>query len=186
MWAEMLGKSVYSIRHLEAETLKLSAALAAKMNYETGISIKWLMDGDPTAPPVTADGKPFTKEVYDNARARKKYFATVKDDDVRNTVTDVLRAYCAILVNANRKRKFHLAVYRTAKALAELRDEFGEAKDFAGYDTVLAYMGLSVRVWPILPVRKHLPEVLDLSPLPDKQPTPKPKSKRPSKKRPRR
>jgi hypothetical protein len=101
------------------------------------------MDGDPTAPPVAADGTPYTKELYDNARARQKYFATVNnDDDVRSTVLDVLRAICAILVNANRKRNFHLAVYRTAKALAELRDEFGEAKDFAGYDTVLTYVGL--------------------------------------------
>jgi hypothetical protein len=131
VWAEdILGKSVHTIRHLEAGTLKLSADLAAKMNYESGISIKWLMDGDPTAPPVTADDRPFTKEIYDNVQARKKYFATVRPLDVKNTVLDVLRAICAILVSANRKQNFHLAVYRTAKALAELRDEFGEAADF--------------------------------------------------------
>jgi hypothetical protein len=141
LWAEdILGKSVHTIRHLEAGTLKLSASMAAKMNHESGISIKWLMDGDTEAPPITADGKPYTKEVYDNARARKKYFATVKDSDVKNTALDVLRAICAILVNANRKGKYHLAVYRTAKALAELRAEFGEAKDFASFDKVLAYV----------------------------------------------
>ena len=33
-----------------------------------------------------------------------------------------------MLVNANRKRNFHLAAYRTWKALDELREEFGEAK----------------------------------------------------------
>jgi hypothetical protein len=175
VWAEMLGRKVHSIRHLEAGSLKLSAALAARMNYESGISIKWLMDGDTVAPPVTADGKPFTKEVYDNARARKEHFATVKDDDLRSTIRTVLREVCAILVNANRKRNFHLAVYRAAKFIAELRDEFGEAKDFAGYETVLDYLGLEVRRWPILPVLKHLPEVVDLSS--------KPKSKRPLRKR---
>lgn len=130
VWAEdILGKSVHTIRHLEAGTLKLSAALAAKMNYESGISLKWLMDGDPAAP-VSADGKAYTKEIYDEVRARKKHFATVPDPDVKRTVLDVFRGICAILVNANRNRNFHLAVYRTAKALAELRDEFGEAKDF--------------------------------------------------------
>jgi hypothetical protein len=98
------------------------------MNYESGISIKWLMDGDPTGTPVAADGREYTKKTYDEVRARQKNFATVKDEDVRSTVVDALRAICAILVNANRKRNFHLAVYRTAKVLAELRDEFGEAK----------------------------------------------------------
>jgi hypothetical protein len=186
VWADILGKSIHTIRHLEAGTLKLSAALAATMNYESGISIKWLMDGNPAAPPITADGTPYTKEIYDVARARKKYFATVKDEDVRNTVVDVLRAICAILVNANRKRNYHLAVYRTAKALAELRDEFGEAEDFKGYDTVLAYV-LKPFALPPEHLRESVRRIEQM--IRDNQPTavedlaPKPKSKRPLKKR---
>ena len=140
VWAEMLGKSVHTIRHLEAGTLKLSAALAAKMNYESGISIKWLMDGNPAAPPVAADGRKYTKAIYEGAQARKKYFATAKESDIKNTALDVLHSICGILVSANRKRNYHLAVYRTAKALAELRDEFGEAKNSDCYDAVLAYV----------------------------------------------
>jgi len=181
-WADILGKSVHTIRHLEAGSLPLSAAMAAKMNYESGISIKWLMDGDPTAPPVTSDGRPFTKEIYDEVQAGKKSFATVKDDDLRNTLLDVLCANYAILVNANGKRNFHLAVYQTAKDLAERREKFGKAKD-ASPETVLAYMGLKMTDRPFLRPPKHLPEVEDLSRLPDKQPTSKTKSKRPSKKR---
>jgi len=193
-WADILGKSVHTIRHLEAGTLKLSGAMAARMNYASGISIQWLMDGNPTAPPVSAGGKKYTKAIYDNARARKKYFATVKNENVRSTVLDVLCALFPILVSANRKGNYHLAVYRTAKALAELRDEFGEAKDFTGYDKVLPYV-----LAPFAPPPKHLQESLrkieqlirddaptnveDLQCLPDDQPTFKPKSKQPSKKR---
>jgi hypothetical protein len=186
-WADILGKSVHTIRHLEAGSLKLSAAMAAKMNYASGISIKWLMDGNPDAPPVSAGGQKYTKAIYDNAQARKKYFATVKDSDVKNTVLDVLCAICAILVSANRKRNYHLAVYRTAKALAELRDEFGEAKDFAEYDTVLRY----VRLTPFEPPPEHLREGLakiaqlirDDAPTNLEDLSFKPKSKQPSKKR---
>jgi hypothetical protein len=189
VWAEMLGKSVHTIRHLEAGTLKLSATLAAKMNYETGISIKWLMDEDETAPPVAADGTPYTKKIYDNAQARKKYFATVKDEDVRSTVWHALRLICAILVSANRKRNYHLAVYRTAKALAELRDEFGEAKDFDDYDTLLAF----VMEKPFAPLPEHEQEIVRRTQqwLRENRPAnledlSKPKSKQPSKKRRRR
>ena len=188
-WASILGKSVHTIRHLEAGTLKLSADLAAKMNYASGVSIKWLMDGNPAATPIAADGSEFTKATYDNARARKEYFATVKDDDVRSTVLDVLRAICAILINANRKRNFHLAVYRTAKALAELRDEFGEAKDFSGYDTVLAYV-LKPFALPPAHLRESLRRIQQMidnnapANVEDyAQPASKRKSKRPSKRR---
>jgi len=204
-WAEdILGKSVHTIRHLEAGTLKLSAAMAAKMNYESGISIKWLMDGDPIAPPVTPDGREYTKEIYDQVRARKKYFATVRDSDVKKTVLDVLRAICAILVSANRKGNFHLAVYRTAKALAEWRDEFGEAKDFNAINKALDYVRDAPR-WRAVdflePTPEHLREGLRKIeqlirrdyPIDGKQDRPsktasrkaavKPKSKRPSKKR---
>jgi hypothetical protein len=204
VWAEdILGRSVHTIRHLEAGTLKLSADLAAKMNYESGISIKWLMDGDPTAPPVTAGGEEYTKEIYERVQARKKYFATVRDSDVQNTVLDALRAICAILVSANRKRNFRLAVYRTAKALAEWRDEFGEAKDFNTINKALDYVRDAPRWRPGVDVFEPPPEHLregsrriqqlirddaptkleDLSCLPDKQPTSKRKLKQPLKKR---
>ncbi len=47
---------------------------------------------------------------------------------------------CAILVNANLKRNYHLVAYRTMKAIHELRGEFGEALDFNTIEKVLAYV----------------------------------------------
>ena len=140
VWAEMLGKSVHTIRHLEAGTLKLSAAMAAKMNYASGISITWLMDGNPAAPPVDWDGKEYTKKTYDEVQARKKNFATVQDFAVKERARESFRAICAILVNANRKRNYHLAVHRIVKAIQELRAEFGEAPDLYSSWKVEAYI----------------------------------------------
>jgi hypothetical protein len=95
----VLGKSVHD-RHLEPERLKLSAAMAAKMNYASGISITWLMDGNPAAPPVDWYGKEYTKKTYDEVQARKKNFATVQDVAVKERARESFRAICAILVNA--------------------------------------------------------------------------------------
>jgi hypothetical protein len=82
-----------------------------------------------------------------------------------------------------------LAVYRTAKALAELRDEFGEAKDFHDYDTLLAF----VMEKPFAPLPEHEQEIVRRTQqwLRENRPAnledlSKPKSKQPSKKRRRR
>ena len=79
-WAELLDRSPHTVHDLEAGRLKLSPALAAKMNYESGISIGWLMDGDPEAPAVSADGRPYTKAIYEEVQARKKHFAHVEEN----------------------------------------------------------------------------------------------------------
>jgi len=155
VWADMLGKSVHTVRHLEAGTLKLSADLAAKMNYETGISIKWLMDGNPDVPPVAfRGGQQFTKAIYEKVQAEKKHFAHVEEKDIRNNLPEFIGTIDGILRSANRKRKFHLAVYKIWRALNELRNEFGAEEKY-----------------PVLAARVYLAA-----------PT-KPKSKRPSQKR---
>jgi hypothetical protein len=48
---------------------------------------------------------------------------------------------CAILVSANRKRKYQLACYRLAKAIQELGNELGAAKELLDdYPKALAYV----------------------------------------------
>jgi hypothetical protein len=136
----MLNRSPHSVHDLECGRLELSAAMATKMNYETGIHIGWLLDGDPGAPPMSADGREYTEAIYAEVQAEKKYFATVQDFNVQLNAQEVLRAICAILVNANRKRNYHLALYRTWKAINELRTEFGEALELYSIEKVLAYV----------------------------------------------
>src|SRR5262249_23147616 len=118
VWAEdILEKSVHTIRHLEAGTLKLSGDLAQRMTYETGISVRWLLDGNPAAPPVSADGRKYTKKIYDEVRARKKRFARVEEAAVKIDAIEFLRRICNILLSANRKRNYHLTAYWIGKAL---------------------------------------------------------------------
>jgi transcriptional regulator with XRE-family HTH domain len=176
-WAKMLGRSVQAIQNIESGRTKLTPELATKMYYNTGISLEWLMDGDPTAPPVSTDGRPYTNANFEGAQARKKYFATSEDYEVGRLALKFFRAICAILVNANRKqRNYPLAVYRTAKALGELRAEFGEAEDLDSVGKVLAY------IYPrTLPKEKSIEDVDGYEV--EWKPLFKPKSKQPSKKR---
>jgi hypothetical protein len=198
-WAEILNRSPHTVHDLESGRLKLSPELATKMSYESGISIGWLLDGDPDAPAVSADGREYTSEIFDEVQARKKHFAHVEENKVKINALELFRVTCAILVNANRKRNFHLAAYRTWKAIEELRAEFGEARDFDSYEAVLAYVTPALA----LPVTAYVQDVPNLPALPlaatsahlrnlqeafakfaqAQAPKPKPKSKRPSSRR---
>jgi transcriptional regulator with XRE-family HTH domain len=170
--AEVLGCSVSTINSVESGRLRLSAALARKIHYNSGISIGWLMDGDPTAPPVSADGREYTKAIFEEVQARKKYFATSQDFAVARIALGFFRDILAMLVNANRKRNYHLAAYRIGKAIAELRAEFGEAEGLDSWIKALAY------VFP-LPDGKRIEDVVEF----EWQRILTPKSKPPLKKR---
>jgi hypothetical protein len=105
-------------------------------------------------------------------QARKKYFATSQDFAIGRIALRFFRDVLAMLVNANRKRNYHLVAYRTGKAIAELRAEFGEVEGLDSWKKALAY------VFP-LPDGKGIEDVVEF----EWQRIPTPKSKRPLPKR---
>lgn len=150
--------------------VKLSADLALIMNYETGISIRWLLNGNTKAPPVSADGRKYTKAIFDELQATSISSAQVKATVLKIDALEFLRRIVNILLTANRKELYHLAAYRIGKALNEWTAQLGEPTGFNNYEKLLTYL---LPVWqskvPGLRKRDH--------------PTaPKPKSKRPLKK----
>ena len=195
-WAEILKCSLHSIHDLESGRLKLSPGMALKMSYETGISVRWLMDGDPAAPPVSADGRDYTKRIYDEVQAEKESFAHVKENTVKADIIEFSRRIGNILKAANRERCYHLNAYWIGKALDQWSAVLGEPTDFKTYEKLLAYVQ---DVWrrkepglPLIPppetarnvweeLRKFAqahPQLVETTQLPFK-----PKSKQPSKKR---
>jgi hypothetical protein len=194
-WAKMLGKSIHTIRHLEAGSLELSPAMAARMNYQTGISVRWLLDCDPAAPAVSAGGRDYTKEIFEEVQAEKKSFAYVEVNAVKIDAIEFLRRICNILVTANRKRCYHLTAYRIGKALDEWSAQLGEPRDFNTYEKVRAYvqdvLARKEPGLPLVPPPEHARNIWEglgkLAQAQDKPtPKPKPKSKQPSTKRRRR
>jgi hypothetical protein len=147
-WAEILDRSPHSVHDLESGRLKLSPGLAEKINYETGISIKWLLDGKAEAPPVAEFGGEYTKATYEKVQGQKKYFARVEENNLKSDALEFLRTICNILLNANRKRNYHLVAYRIGQSLDELRSEFGQAWDFKSYEKLLTYL---LGLWPKVP-----------------------------------
>ena len=123
--AEILDRTVHTIHSLESGRLKLSPELATKMFHETGISLDWLLKGDPTAPPISGRGEPYTRAKFDQAQAEKINY------DQPNPIfrnIDTL-GFCArliaILESASSRKNYQMALYKVNRALDSLRGEFG-------------------------------------------------------------
>ena len=70
-FAQLIGKSLATVKTLEAGKLALSVRTAATITQQTGISLRWLVNGDVAAPMIAADdGEPWTVETYERARVK--------------------------------------------------------------------------------------------------------------------
>lgn len=126
--AKILECSAATIQSVELGRLKLSNELAMRASIKTGVSVSWLLNGDPHAPILARyDAGPFTRENFERTQAAIK---TPKPDGARNgEECDVqmvaLIAVLArrILLDAGKKDDFELAHYKLQAALAEVAKE---------------------------------------------------------------
>jgi plasmid maintenance system antidote protein VapI len=177
-WAEIMGKSIHTVRHLEAGTLKLSPAMATKMSHETGISLEWLMKGDPTAPIAEKTGKPYTREIYERTQAFKTAY-----DQSRPVLRNFDKlGFCArliaILESASARRDYYLARYKVHTALDSLQREFGmDEKVYQHSDSYNVHIAMAKAA--LKEVLARVEEIFKQSHHPKLEPT----NKRASKKR---
>ena len=180
-WADIMGKSIHTIRHLEAGTLRLSPAMATKMFHETGISLEWLLKGDPVAPPISGRGEPYSRAIFERAQAEK----TPHDQPPSVFRHFDKLGFCArliaILESASARKDYYLARYKVHTALDSLQREFGMDEKIYQYSgpghvnngmAIAALKEVLARDKEIESVSKQL-----------QHPTPKPTKKRPLKKR---
>ena len=127
----MIGKSRMTVQAIELGKLDLSEGLAIAISKATGVSAEWLLHGDPSEPPVDANGKPWTRDFYDlyvtaadMHRKIKKHGGSKADaermarglfgDDV---AADLMKALRGLLSDPDRHA---LAVAKARRLIAEL------------------------------------------------------------------
>ncbi len=136
--ARILQCSIHSINSLESKgRLKLSEKLARRMCHETGISLAWLLEGDPKVPPVTENGEPFVRETYERAQSLKTRRDTPKEWNFSVRFLALAGQLRAVLMRASAQRDFTLASYQIRKFLNSLAVKYGAPK--TGRDPELAH-----------------------------------------------
>jgi transcriptional regulator with XRE-family HTH domain len=122
--AELVGRSVHTIRGIEQGKNVLGERLAAVISAQTGTRIHWLLDDEATGPPINRLGNVLTRERYE-AHA----FALAKGEGAlellrRPSFGDIMgSALRDILHRAESLPGFDLAVYHVAKFLIKLERE---------------------------------------------------------------
>jgi transcriptional regulator with XRE-family HTH domain len=70
-FAELIGKSYPTLKSLESGRLKLSERTALDISRATGVSLEWLLAGDPKTLPTTHQETVWTREQFSWHEAEK-------------------------------------------------------------------------------------------------------------------
>jgi hypothetical protein len=68
-FAEKIGRSTSWLKKASCGQIPLTENIALRISHETGISMRWLMQGDTSKTPVDKDDNTFTKATYENYRS---------------------------------------------------------------------------------------------------------------------
>jgi DNA-binding XRE family transcriptional regulator len=131
---ELVGRSMRTIQAVELGQLKLSEELAVEIARQTGVSLDWLTAGDVSKPPVTWNGKPYSKKNFEEAQAALAVKWGQREEHGFWTYTCLashIMHYCMAAMSALERGKFQLFQYKAARALVELGEQFGESKAFS-------------------------------------------------------
>lgn len=67
--AALLECSVPTVQAIELGKLKLSQKLGARVAFQTAVSLRWLLEDDPSRPPEDDHDRPYNKRVFDQRQS---------------------------------------------------------------------------------------------------------------------
>jgi transcriptional regulator with XRE-family HTH domain len=134
--ADLVGKSTSAVQAIELRKLDLSEELARKIALETGVSMKWLLDGDPLVAPIAGDNNnpflldenKFSKAVFERRRADREKGRSGWAELV--SIPGISAAKLTAIEEAAQAHPDRTIVdYRIWKFLEGLEKEFGISKE---------------------------------------------------------
>jgi len=123
--AELLQCSRATIHSIESGRLRLSENLAERMFEETFISSKWLLEGDPKKPAITATGRPYTTESFEFAQAIRMNSDHVDDWQFAAQFLGWAGRLRSVLAHANQRKAYYMPAYKVGRFIDALAKEYG-------------------------------------------------------------
>jgi transcriptional regulator with XRE-family HTH domain len=141
--AQLVKKSIATIQAIELGKLRLSGDLAMKISVETGVDARWLLRGDPAAPPPPdmmiaqeyLSGRPdkdYSKEVFERVRAaREDKQSPIREGEHtrEEQIICLLFRLACFYSSARANGEEVMALYRLHNLEGDLAEEFGLLPD---------------------------------------------------------
>ena len=124
--AKLLGCSVPTIKAIEGNKgrLDLSRALAERAEYQTGVSIDWLLKNDASEQPTFANSTTqYLKSHFEQRQAaikQSKSDSNIQGHQAGWVLCKAVKTIAALLLRAGEKGQTDLCAYKLQKALDEL------------------------------------------------------------------
>lgn len=127
--AQILECSVPTVQAIELGKLKLSMKLAGNLFNQTSVDLDWLMKDDIAKPPTDFEGKPYTRQTFEQRQAM--LFAPPQDSsDVRRdlfytraTFRNAVEVLALLYTYAYKDGFLQMCDYKISNALDELLDD---------------------------------------------------------------
>lgn len=146
-FADIIGKSLSTLRSLETGRLKLSEKTASDISSATGISLRWLLD-DKITPPFcdnTRPQTPFTKESYTHHTAKKRRsISQIDTPELKLMLNFAVRGILSAVHGAAERGNGDIALYYIEKFAEDLGKQFPPAKDRRKAARALIFLGESL------------------------------------------
>lgn len=125
--AKLLGCSVPTIKAIEGNKgrLDLSRALAERAEYQTGVSIGWLLRNDPSEQLIFGANVPYMKSHFEQRQAAiKQSDSNLQGVQAAFVLSKAVKVIAAMLLRAGENGQTDLCAYKLQKALDELSAVF--------------------------------------------------------------
>jgi transcriptional regulator with XRE-family HTH domain len=131
-FGKLIGKSVSTVTKLETETLPLSEETAYRISVETGVSMDWLMVGNPREKPHYFDDenrkRPYKKELFERIQAQRNSEAVNLPDAGSSLIRAIVVAadFLSVYNAASESGKAEHIAYLVKQFTDDLVERFGK------------------------------------------------------------
>jgi transcriptional regulator with XRE-family HTH domain len=130
--ADLIGCSVATIQSIELgpKRMALSERLAERIEMETGVSIEWLLSGDPLEPIEDVQGRVYSRKTFELYQRLKISSDGADDDMLMRQWFEVCLAFGEMLLAGREQKRTSLTVFRIREALRRINQDLKLPEDY--------------------------------------------------------
>lgn len=140
-FASVVGIAESTLAKIETTRLPLSPENAIRISTETGVSFRWLIEGDSANAIVDEEGNSFTESTFVAARAARGRGEYTIENNLRASAAELsldLHGLLLVMHSAHRKANMPLIAWRLHQFVRNLAKEFGESDPSKGMQFCLS------------------------------------------------